>query len=245
VGVADAATGAAAFRRLGFAVELCGAGAFAFLERDVVELSPAEGVAGLRRLVLGSDDLAADVAAMRGRGVDVAEPVDRGLTIAGTRLEWREAAVRNAPLALAEWVGERPRSGSHPNAAVRLERAYVVVDDLAEASRVYGGVLGMPPPPIERGTVIIADMAVFQVGRTGLTIARPAGEGPAAEALRRQGPAPFQVLYRTTSMDAAAGWMAAQALPPPTRGTRNTGEDALLVRPEHACGVYVGLVGPA
>jgi len=32
-------------------------------------------------------------------------------------------------------------------------------------------------------------------------------------------------------------------LPPPARGTRNTGEQAMLVPPEHACGVYVGFVG--
>ena len=32
---------------------------------------------------------------------------------------------------------------------------------------------------------------------------------------------------------------------PAIRGTRNTGEQAVLVGPEHACGVYIGFVGPA
>jgi hypothetical protein len=53
------------------------------------------------------------------------------------------------------------------------------------------------------------------------------------------------VLYRTRSMDAAARHMAAHGVPPPARGVRNTGEQAMLVRPEEACGVYVGFVGPA
>jgi hypothetical protein len=102
----------------------------------------------------------------------------------------------------------------------------------------------MPVPPIQRGNVIKADMAVFDVGPSGLAVAQPAEPGPAAEALSRSGPGPFQVLYRTESMDAAAHWMSHHGLPPPVRGVRNTGEEAMLVGPEHTCGAYVGFVGP-
>jgi hypothetical protein len=52
------------------------------------------------------------------------------------------------------------------------------------------------------------------------------------------------VLYRTKSMDAAARWLSEHGVPPPARGTRNTGEQAMLVPPEHACGVHIGFVGP-
>jgi len=97
---------------------------------------------------------------------------------------------------------------------------------------------------VQRGAVIKADMAVFDLGPTGLTVAQPAEPGPAAEAMARRGAGPFQVLYRTRSMDAAAGWMASQGLPPPIRGVRNTGEQAMLVGPEQAGGAYIGLVGP-
>jgi len=38
--------------------------------------------------------------------------------------------------------------------------------------------------------------------------------------------------------------MASQGLPPPIRGVRNTGEQAMLVGPEQAGGAYIGLVGP-
>jgi len=44
-------------------------------------------------------------------------------------------------------------------------------------------------------------------------------------------------------MDAAAKWMSDHRVPPPARGIRNTGEQAMLVAPEHACGVYIGFVG--
>ena len=52
-------------------------------------------------------------------------------------------------------------------------------------------------------------------------------------------------MYRTSSMDGAARWMADHGVPPPARGVRNTGEQAMLVSPEHACGTYIGFVGPA
>jgi hypothetical protein len=102
----------------------------------------------------------------------------------------------------------------------------------------------MPAPALQRGTVIMADMAVFDLGPTGLSVAQPYAPGPAADALARRGPGPFQVLYRTSSMGAADRWMRDHGVPPPPRGIRNTGEHAMLVPPEHACGAYVGLVGP-
>ena len=46
-------------------------------------------------------------------------------------------------------------------------------------------------------------------------------------------------------MDAAAKWIADHGLPPPARGIRNTGEQAMLVMPEYACEVHVGFVGMA
>jgi len=103
----------------------------------------------------------------------------------------------------------------------------------------------MPVPRLQRDNVIKADMAVFDLGPTGLTVAQPAEAGPAADALAQRGPGPFQVLYRTSSMEAAARFMASHGVPPPARGVRNTGEQAMLVLPEHACGAYIGFVGPA
>src|SRR5262249_8789375 len=124
------------------------------------------------------------------------------------------------------------------------DRCSAAGPDLAQAVPHYGRVLGMPGPPLQRGAVIKADMAVFNLGPTGLTIARPAEPGPAAEALARRGPGPFQVLYRTHSMDAAARWMADHGVPPPARGVRNTGEPAVLVSPRHARGAFHGFRGP-
>jgi len=282
--VQDLAAGIEAYTRLGFHVYPGGShtgratyNAIAFHDEDYLELlslrpdraatlEPGSADAqvalflarggGFRFVVVQSDDLAADVAAMRRRGVEVSDPLEGGrLTPAGQELRWRAAQLgpRNPlPLLflqhltpLQERRAQAVRLGSHPNGVARIERAYVAVRNVAAEAETYARVLGMPMPKTQRGAVIKADMAVFDLGPTGLTVAEPAEPGPAAEALRRRGPGPFQVLYRTRSMDAAARWMADHGVPPPTRGVRNTGEQAMLVGPEHACGAYIGFVGPA
>ncbi|MEX2220390.1 MAG: VOC family protein, partial [Candidatus Rokuibacteriota bacterium] len=145
---------------------------------------------------------------------------------------------------LAERKAHAVRLGSHPNGVTRVERAYVAVPDVTAAAPAYARVLGLPVPSIKRGAVIKADMAVFDLGPTGLGVAQPAEPGPAAEALARRGPGPFQVLHRTHSLDAATRFLADHGVPPPMRGERNTGEPAMLVGPEHTGGAYIGFVGP-
>jgi len=250
--------------------------AIAFNEADYVELlairDPAEQQAaarragswvagldafiaaggGIRYVVVQSDDLAADVAAMRARGVDVSDAAEgRRVTQSGQELRWRMAVPgpRN-PLPiffiehltpLAERRGAAP---SHPNAVYTLERTYIVSDDIESAAALYARVLGMPQPAITKGTVIMSNMAVFQIGPTGLGVVQPYAAGPASDALERRGPGPFQALYRTKSMGAAERWMKSQGLPPLQRGVRNTGEVAMLATPAEACGAYIGFVGP-
>jgi catechol 2,3-dioxygenase-like lactoylglutathione lyase family enzyme len=277
--VADLARGVDAYRRIGFDVHPGGAhssggteNAIAFLQDDYLELlGVRDGLAseasagltaflaaggGLRYISIQSDDLDADVAAMRSRGVDVSDASDGGRrTPGGQELRWRAASLgAGNPLPiffiqhltpLAERKRQVPSPGAHPNGVLRVERAYVAVASVAEEAATYARVLGMPVPKIVRGNVIRADMAVFEIGPTGLGVAQPAEPGPAAEALARRGPGPFQVLFRTRRMDAAAGHMANHGLPPPARGVRNTGEQAMLVLPPDACGVYIGFVGPA
>jgi catechol 2,3-dioxygenase-like lactoylglutathione lyase family enzyme len=280
--VPDLAKGIEAYARLGFTVYPGGShtgrpthNAIAFHDEDYLEIlsirdrsavvpgSPDADLAryldqggGFRIVALQSDDLAADVAAMRARGVDVGEIRDGGRrTLEGQELRWRAAFLgpRDAlPIffiqhltPLAERKAQAARLGSHPNGVLRVERAYIAVPDVAAAARTYARVLGLPVPAIQRGAVIKADMAVFDLGPTGLTVAQPAEPGPAAEALARRGPGPFQVLHRVKCLEAVARVLAANGVPSPARGVRNTGEQAILVAPDHACGAYIGFVGPA
>lgn len=280
--VSDLQQGMDTYTRLGFHIVPGGVhvgqgthNAIAFYEEDYLELMsvydreaylashPGGGLLqflaqgdGFRYVAVQSNDLVADVAQMRQRGVDVSAPVEGSReTPSGQTLRWKTTTLgpRNPlPLFFIEHLSplqERRRQASqaapHPNGVLRVDRVYIAVTDVAAAAATYSHVLGMPTPQVQRGAVIQADMAVFNLGPTGLTVAQPAEPGPAAEALARRGPGPFQALYRTRSMDAAAHWMADHGVPSPARGIRNTGEQAMLVRPEDACGAYIGFVGQA
>lgn len=215
-----------------------------------------EAGGGIRYVALQSDDLAGDVAAMRSRGVEVSDPVEGSrVTPAGARLQWKLATLGAAhPLPIffiqhltpaATRRASVPRAGRHPNGVRHVERVYIVTNDVESTAAQYAKVLGMEQPRTHKGTVIMSDMAVFAVGPTGVCIAQPYAEGPASEALARRGPCVFQALCRTASMDAAANWMTAQGLPPLARGTRSTGEQAMLATPAQAGGTYLGFVGMA
>jgi catechol 2,3-dioxygenase-like lactoylglutathione lyase family enzyme len=279
--VADLQQGIDAYSRIGFNITPGGVhpgrgthNAIAFLDNDYLELmsvrdrdeylasSPAGGLleflargGGFRYIAVQSDDLDADVAQMRQRGVEVSDPRPGGRrTPSGQELRWQSATLglqHPLPIFFIEHLTplherrQASQAGTHPNGVLHVDRVYIAVTDVTAAAETYSHVLGMPMPSVRRGAVIKADMAVFDLGPTGLTVAQPAEPGPAAEALARRGPGPFQVLYRTRSMDAAARWMTDHGLPPPARGTRNTGEQAILVQPDDACGVYIGFVGPA
>jgi catechol 2,3-dioxygenase-like lactoylglutathione lyase family enzyme len=235
-------------------------------EQQRAAASPASWVAGLaefiaaggglRYIVVQSDDLVADVAAMRSRGVDVSEAMAGSRrTGAGVELKWKLAVLgpRN-PLPIffiehatpmAERRRQLPSRDPHPNGVYALERAYIVTRDVEANAEQYARVLGMPKPAVTKGTVIMSDMAVFQIGPTGLGVVQPYAPGPAADALERRGPGPFQALYRTNSMGAASRWIEEHGLPPLARGVRATGEHAMLATPAEACGAYIGFVGPA
>src|SRR5215510_9059194 len=93
------------YTRLGFRVYSGGVhhgqgthNAIGFFQDDYLELLSVRGgehqhaSAGLRYVVVQSDDLAADVAAMRRRGVDVSDAIESGRrTPAGQELRWNVA----------------------------------------------------------------------------------------------------------------------------------------------------------
>lgn len=218
--VPDLSAGVDTYHRLGFDMHRVGAKAIARNQDDFLELRQGTA-AGISAIALRSTSLATDKQAVASRG-------SIPYVVVSDSLQPRN-----------------PVASQHPNGVFKLERVYVAVPDLAAAVAEWRRVLELPEPKIERGTVIMADMAIFQLGPAGLTLAQSYGPGPTADALKNRGPGPFQVLYRTKSMDAAASWMKDHGVPPPARGVRNTGEHAMLVPPANAHGAFVGFVGAA
>ena len=242
------------FLRIGFTVTAKGDGprlaravfANCFLEfREVDALGSAEG---LQRIVLRSDDLDAELVRLRSSGVRVSEPIDEELDLGEhSPIRRRSDVDAVVPIGLVERDPDdmiaHLGDPTHPNTATSLERVYLAVDSIQRELHPFARVLGIPAPEPELGTVIMSLMSVFYVGAVGIAVAEPRGPGPTADALRANGPGLFQLLFRADHLDQAARVMADNGLPAPSRGTRLSGESALLVDPANAGNVYVGLAG--
>jgi catechol 2,3-dioxygenase-like lactoylglutathione lyase family enzyme len=233
VNVHDLERAADTYSRLGFTVNRAGPSAatarirFGDFHLELRELGlPTEG---LHSLGLRSDDIETDTRLMNGGEIPIGE---RSLAI--ELIDEREAEDVRRSLGAPT---------SHPNTATELERVYVAVESIDRELNAFETALGIPAPEPEMGTVIMSMMSVFYLGAVGIAVAEPRGEGPTAEALTANGPGMFQVLFRAEHLDEADRFMVDHGMPAPTRGTRLSGESALLVRPENACGAYLAMAG--
>ena len=203
-----------------------------------------------RLLVLRTDDLDADLERMRSAGFNVSQAVEAPIATDVGVLSRRSAlAEATVPIGLVEYETENGGMGTlraptvHPNTATVVERVYLAVESLNVALETFEQLLGQSAPEPERGTVIMSLMSVFYLGGIGIAVAEPRGRGPTSSALAANGPGLFQVLLRAEHLDVAASQMVNGGAPEPTRGTRLSGESALLVDPADACGLYVAFAG--
>lgn len=234
VGVPDLEEAVDTYRRLGFSLtESPGrALARAFFGDFYLELRESDTTEGVDRVVFRSDDLAADRARLAANGIAVTESVDGMVGV--------ETPV---PMGIVERGTTSDDAAAHPNTATALERIYVAVESIEDTLGVFEKVLGMAAPEPELGTVIMSLMSVFYLGPIGIAVAEPRGPGPTADALAANGAGWFQLLFRADHLDVAAALMVDRGIRPPQRGTRLSGESALLVEPDQACNVYVALAG--
>lgn len=244
------------YRRLGFYVSSDGEdarAAYIVFDDFFLEIRAGERDAGLAAVALRSDDLEADVDRVVSAGIAIGDIVDDPLDGAGGALTRRTAVVDLATRVVMVENEHQPEerlaylggNAEHPNTATVLERTYVAVRSIEDDLATFETVFGTPAPEPEMGTVIMSLMSVFYFGDIGIAVAEPRGPGPTADALGANGPGLFQVLFRGEHLDRAAEVITANGAPEPERGTRLSGESALLNLPENACGAYVALAGPA
>ena len=209
---------------------------------------------GIRSIALASDDLAADVAAIRARGVEVSEPTRHArTTLGGQRLEWLAAVPlgeQALPLLFVQHLDDLdtrqrqvPQRAPHPNSVFEMERIYIAGTNIAQMVEAYGRVVGGPPPATQDGIIIKADMAMFTFGIGPIVVAQPYGPGPTQDALAARGPGPFQVIQRSNDIVATGEWMTGHGITPAAGGRRANGELVLIVGPADAHGCNMGFVG--
>lgn len=209
---------------------------------------------GIRVIALATDDLAAEVEAMRGRGVEVSAPSRHERTTpAGQRVEWLAAVPLGAhalPLLFVQHLSDlderraqAPQRAPHPNGLLDIERIYIAGANIAQLVDAYSSVLGGPPPTPQDGIIIKADMARYAFGRSEVVAAQAYGPGPTQDAMEARGPGPFQAIHRSNDITASAAWLEAQGVPIAATGRRANDELVLLVGPDHAIGYNLGFVG--
>lgn len=249
VGVSDVVDAVDVYRRLGFTVVEVGNVAYSIFGQFHLEFrETAEDTEGLRTLALRSDDIEADVERLRSVGIDVTDPIDDPIELNGVSLQRRLARVDAfVPMRLVEHDGDLGdllgNPSPHPNTVTALERTYVAVESMERQLPDFERAFDMTAPEPEMGTVIMSLMSVFYIGEVGIAVAEPRGTGPTGDALAANGPGMFQVLFRAKHLDVADRHMVDHGLPAPGRGTRLSGESALLVEPANACGTYVAMAG--
>jgi catechol 2,3-dioxygenase-like lactoylglutathione lyase family enzyme len=252
VGVSDLEAAVDTYRRLGFTLTQPPLEAVAYSVFGDFHLefrATTDGLVreGLHTLSLRTDDIDADVARLRSVGLHVSDPVDDTDGMVPRRSAEVEALIPILLVEHAPTTAERDAGVGHlephPNTVTHLERTYIAVESIDRELRAFEDVFGLPAPEPEMGTVIMSMMSVFYLGEVGIAVAEPRGAGPTADALRANGPGMFQILFRAEHLDLAHAFMVGNGLPAPARGTRLSGESALLVSPENACGAYVAMAG--
>ncbi|HEV8675506.1 MAG TPA: VOC family protein [Methylomirabilota bacterium] len=170
--------------------------------------TPLQQGGGLVDFCLRTDDLPADVAALRRAGVDLDDP--KPLTRVrpdGYKLAWVLAIPRGRQRGVVPFLiqdetprEERiPRETRHPNGVSGIDSLVVAVDDAEMVRRWYRSALGTPGEDVRREDLGGAGV-VFAIGSHRFEfVASRSARAPLADWLRARGPSPYAATLKTTS----------------------------------------------
>lgn len=221
--------------------------------------SRAPGTIGF---ALASDDIAADVAAMRERGVPVGDPRAGRLDGPhGVGRGWLTARVDDdAALGVESWRlpfviqhdsrgeerlqriaapdGTRP----HRNGARRLDQVTVAVHDLDAALVVWARAFGLKPAEQAEDAMLHARIARLPLPQGAIVLAAPLpGDGPVARGLQAQGEGLFSVTIAVDDLQGAVDALRRRGV-----GVRVEEPDGVLVAarpdPQSAHGARLAFV---
>lgn len=164
---------------------------------------------GLLDHALLPSDIAADVAAAQGRGLDIESPLPGGrIRPDGERLEWKTARSPSpdVPFLCGDVTPRRLRVQdgaevrTQPNGVTGIAEIVLAVTDVEASARRYAALLGSSAAPVADATVGGAPARIARLtlgGGTLVTLAGPTGEaGELAASLQDRGQGPFAVIFR-------------------------------------------------
>ncbi len=174
------------------------------------------GGEGWLGFALASDEVEADAAAIRARGLD-AEPPQRG---SRNRPDGRTMSWRTSRIARSQWGSPLPfiiqhdtpaaerRSwappGGHPLGVTRVASLLVAGPSLEALVADYRKLLGRDPDAVEVVPALPARRAVYAIGTFRIELLEPtASDGGLAEFVRRRGPGLFLASLAVPDLDRA------------------------------------------
>jgi len=163
---------------------------------------------GLVDFCLLAMDLAAEIAAIRTRGIEYSQPfaMER-VTPEGTRIAWR---LSTAPGAVGEKgcpfmiedstprglrVPHEPAQIRHANGANGVAGITVLVRDVAESAKEYEAILGTPAQTLTSTLDGQTSGSILSLGTAWILLARP-GSREETEHLGRYGQGPYRITLR-------------------------------------------------
>ena len=162
---------------------------------------------GLIDFCMATDDIGADHAAFRARGVECSELIEGGRARPdGYEVKWINNKVEGDWQGLIAFIIEDvtpreerlPRETAHANGVTGMDRLSLATGDVARFAGVMSAVTGTAGVPVKDEELQAAGMR-FKIGAHTLDYLAPdSDEGPLAAHLSGNRPAPYRVRFKTT-----------------------------------------------
>lgn len=163
-------------------------------------ISHFAGGEGLIEHALCTGELEKQLAVVRGRGLEIAGPVDGGRVQAdGTKLAFQWGLSHpHLPFLIADLTPRSLRvpvekAGRHKNGSKGIQELIMAVRDVREASRQYADFIGLEGEPVS------PHRTKFSLGSTDIILAGPGESKEVRDYLDKYGQRPFAVGMRTDS----------------------------------------------
>ena len=191
---------------------------------------------GLFIFAMGSADIDARYAELRGRGVRAREPVAgaRHAENGSAAYSWRQMEIDEAETpgsqtfviqhdhTVEERYTEPPEPTVHPNGASGIHHLAVAVHDARESAsrwQDYFGLTRVSEGPADEP----ARRVRLDLGDSYLDFLSPLGPGPLSRFLERSGEAPYHLAIKTLDLDATENHLAERGLSTGRRATDSDG----------------------
>jgi catechol 2,3-dioxygenase-like lactoylglutathione lyase family enzyme len=203
---------------------------------------------GLFTFAMGTDDIEATCAGLRGRGVTVSEPSDgERLAPDGTvAYSWRYASIeRDEPAGsdtfiiqhhqnVSERYAEPAEPTLHSNGVLGIHHLELAVRDAEKAASAWQHDFGLPRVSVGRAEGVLR--VRLDLASAYLDLVSPLRAGPLSEFLERNGEAPYLLALKVGGISATASFLSTRGVPAISETSGADGE-SLAVGHDYAQGV--------